>query len=268
MREPDLRSEGRPVFDALVISDIHLGSDNCQARALVHFLEAIHRKDVRTHRLILNGDVFDSIDFRRLKKQHWKILSLIRKLSDEIEIVWINGNHDGPAEIISHLLGVSVSDEIVIPSGSRKILFLHGHRFDAFIERYPVTTKLADLIYRFLQRIDKTHTIARSAKHNSKMFLRSVKKVQDQAVEYARKHGYDAVCCGHTHLPVAVPGPVEYYNSGCWTERPCHYLAVRDGVVEVCEYHDRGEEPLPEPSVTPEAATEPTSSHSLVPLVG
>lgn len=258
------------MFDALVISDIHLGSDNCQARPLVHFLEAVHKKDVRTRRLILNGDVFDSIDFRRLRKQHWKILSLFRKLSDDIEIVWINGNHDGPAEIISHLLGVTVSDEIVIPSGGRKILFLHGHRFDAFIERYPVTTKLADLMYRFLQRIDKTHTIARTAKHNSKMFLRSARKVQDQAVEYARKHGYDAVCCGHTHLPVAVPGtigperPVEYFNSGCWTERPCHYLTVRDGVVELCDYHDTAEETVVEP-VTP---VEPEPTPALAPAFG
>lgn len=237
------------MFDALVISDLHLGSDNCQARPLVHFLEAIHKKDVLTRRLILNGDVFDSIDFRRLKKQHWKILSLFRKLSDDLEIIWINGNHDGPSDIISHLLGVSVSDEIAIRSGGRKILFLHGHRFDAFIERYPVTTKLADLLYRFLQRVDKTHTVARSAKHNSKMFLRSVQKVQDQAIEYARKHGCDAVCCGHTHLPAAVTGgDVEYYNSGCWTERPCHYLTVQDGVVELCDYRDVAEEPVEEPT--------------------
>ena len=56
-------------------------------------------------RLILNGDVFDSIDFRRLKKSHWKVLSLLRKLSDELEIIWLCGNHDGSAEVVSHLLG-------------------------------------------------------------------------------------------------------------------------------------------------------------------
>src|ERR1700752_312098 len=110
-----------PVLDALVISDIHLGSENCQAKELVHFLEAVHAGELETRRLILNGDVFDSIDFRRLKKQHWKVLSQLRKLSDEVETIWINGNHDGPAEIVSHLLGVSVQDEIVIESGTRKV---------------------------------------------------------------------------------------------------------------------------------------------------
>lgn len=68
-------------------------------------------------KLILNGDVFDSIDFRRLKKNHWKVLSLIRKLSDHLEIIWLCGNHDGSAELVSHLLGVSVQDEYILHSG-------------------------------------------------------------------------------------------------------------------------------------------------------
>ena len=114
--------------DAVILSDIHLGSDNCQAKALVEFLESINDRRLRTKRLILNGDVFDSIDFRRLKKNHWKVLSEIRKLSDEIEVVWVAGNHDGSAEIVSHLVGVTVVDEIVVESDGQKVLFLHGQR--------------------------------------------------------------------------------------------------------------------------------------------
>ena len=168
------------MLDAVVISDMHLGSDNCQAKALVHFLESIHDKQVLTQKLILNGDVFDSIDFRRLRKQHWKVLSTLRKLSDEIEIIWINGNHDGPAEIISQLIGINVQDEVIVESGNKNILLLHGHRFDDFIERYPVTSKLADGMYRFLQWIDRSHTIARQAKSKSKLFLRCVQKSPGQ----------------------------------------------------------------------------------------
>jgi hypothetical protein len=29
---------------------------------------------------------------------------------------------------------------------------------------------------------------------------------------------------------------VAYCNSGCWTERPCHYLSVRNGQVLVRRY--------------------------------
>lgn len=225
--------------DALIISDIHLGSDTCQAKHLVHFLEAIRSGGLPTRRLILNGDVFDSIDFRRLRKQHWKVLSLIRKLSDEVETIWVNGNHDGPAEIVSHLLGVTVRDEFVVESGGRKVLFLHGHQFDEFLERYPLTTRLADWAYRFLQWVDKSHHVARQAKRSSKTFLRCARRVQDKSVEYARRLGCDAVCCGHTHHPVAVTeGPVHYFNGGCWTEQPCHYLTLTGGAVELHSYLD------------------------------
>src|SRR5262245_5540032 len=222
------------MLDALIISDLHLGSHNCQARALTHFLHDLHRGRTDARRLVLNGDVFDSIDFRRLKKHHWKVLSLLRKLSDMVEIVWVTGNHDGPAEVVSHLLGVEVRDELVLESGGRRILLLHGHRFDQFIEDHPVLTAIGDLTYRALQKIDSSHAVARAVKRKSKTFLRCVAKIETESVEYARSLGCDAVCCGHTHVPVAnETGPIAYFNSGCWTEKPCHYLAVTDGRVEL-----------------------------------
>jgi UDP-2,3-diacylglucosamine pyrophosphatase LpxH len=225
------------VHDALVISDLHLGSDNCQARALHHFLDDIHDGRTETRQLILNGDVFDSIDFRRLKKHHWKVLSTLRKLSDRIDIVWIEGNHDGPAEFVSHLLGVEVRDELVLESGGRKILLHHGHRFDQFIDDHPVLTAVGDFFYRLLQKLDSSHRFARTAKQKSKTFLRCAARIEERSIENARKLGCDAVCCGHTHLTAAnEAGDVAYYNSGCWTEKPCHYLAVRDGAVTVHEY--------------------------------
>lgn len=235
------------MLDAVVVSDIHLGSENCQAKSLVRFLASIREGSLATHRLILNGDVFDSIDFRRLKKRHWKVLSLLRKLSDEIEIVWINGNHDGPAEIVSHLLGVSCQDEYILESGGRKILFHHGHRFDEFISRHPVLTWFADRIYALLQRVDHTHHFAKLAKKKSKTFLRCARKIEKESIHYAARQGCYAVCCGHTHHAAAVTsGPIHYFNSGCWTEKPCHYLTVKSGVTQLHSYVDASAETMVE----------------------
>jgi UDP-2,3-diacylglucosamine pyrophosphatase LpxH len=201
---------------------------------LVAFLQSIHYGDRPARRLILNGDLFDSFDFRRLKKRHWKVLSLLRKMSDTLPVVWINGNHDGPAEILSHLLGVEFRDDYVLVSGGRRILILHGHQFDNFIDNYPWTTWLADCGYRLLQWLDRSHHVARLAKRSSKIFLRCAKQIEDQSVRHARRRNCDAVCCGHTHLAQEVRREDgEYYNSGCWTERPCHYLAVNAGQVWV-----------------------------------
>ena len=72
-----------------IISDLHIGSNVCRADEILNFLD-----NLETKKLILNGDVFDNLDFRRIKNSHWKILKKIRKIADEIEVIWIKGNHD------------------------------------------------------------------------------------------------------------------------------------------------------------------------------
>ena len=230
------------MLDAVILSDLHLGSSNCEAKRIAHFLELLVDGAVRTERLILNGDVFDSFDFRRLSRKHWKVLSLLRKLSDHMEIIWICGNHDGSAEIVSQLLGLEVMDDYVLESGGRRILVLHGHVFDDFLDNHPIVTWIGDWIYYFLQWIDRTHNLARRAKHGSKVFLRCARKIEDGSVELARRRDCHAVCCGHTHAACASDDqPIAYFNSGCWTELPCTYLTVAAGHVSVHSFEAESE---------------------------
>jgi len=222
------------MLDAIILSDIHLGSESCQAKRVCQMLDRLVEGELLTRRLILNGDMFDSIDFRRLNKNHWKVLSLLRKLSDHLEIIWLCGNHDGSAEIVSHLLGVEVRDDYVLESGDQRILVLHGHIFDEFLDNHPILTWLADRVYHFLQWIDRTHRFAKMAKHGSKTFLRCARKIEEGAVDMARRRHCAMVCCGHTHAAVAnIDQPIPYFNSGCWTELPGTYLTVAAGVIQV-----------------------------------
>jgi UDP-2,3-diacylglucosamine pyrophosphatase LpxH len=224
-------------LDAVVISDLHLGSDNCQAKAAAAFLQDILDGRLSTRRLIINGDVFDSIDFRRLKKTHWKVLSQIRHLSDKIQVVWIAGNHDGSADIVSHLLGVQVVEEFILRSGQQNILIIHGHQFDEFINDHPILTCLADAIYWLLQKIDRTHYVARLAKTRSKTFIRCAAKIKDGARRRATELDCSAAICGHTHHAESLTDhAVAYHNSGCWTENPPTYLTVRAGKIESHTY--------------------------------
>lgn len=148
-------------MEALVISDLHLGSDVCQVKLLESFLKDINHGNIQTNELILNGDVFDSWDFRRLRKHHWHVLSLLRKLSDHVHVTWVGGNHDGPAELISHLLGVDVVEDYTLLSGGKYIYIHHGHRYDKFISDHPILTWCGDLIYWILQKIDPTFTLCK-----------------------------------------------------------------------------------------------------------
>ena len=221
-------------IDAIIISDLHLGSDACQSKFLRKFLEKIEKSNVK--KIIINGDMFDSLNFKRLKKTHWKILGDFRKLSKNIEIIFNIGNHDGNAENISHLIGAIVNEEYVLNSGNKKILIMHGHVFDDFISNHPMITAVADFFYTLLQKIDPNKHIARLAKRASKTYLRNAEIIKKRAVDYAKKNNYDIVCLGHSHHEEDTE---IYKNSGCWTESICSYLEVENGNVTlkhfVCE---------------------------------
>lgn len=222
------------MLDAVIVSDIHLGSPASQPRRVLDFLRPIEAGEVAVQRLLINGDLFDTID-ARLDRHEWKVLSLLSRLARQIEVVWIRGNHDLPEpEIVAGLAGIRLVDEFCFQSGDQTILCIHGDRWDDFIRNYPVTTWVADVIYQLLQKLDRTHTLARAAKTNSKTFVRTTDKVRHLAIEHAKKMGASIICCGHTHQPLSSQsGGVAYFNSGCWTDRPCNYLTVENGFVRI-----------------------------------
>ena len=88
--------------------------------------------------LVINGDIFDDLNFKRLTKRHFACLKIIRRNSDrdDFHLVWVRGNHDGPADIISHIVGVDILDEYVYSNGRLQLLILHGDQFDTFITHY------------------------------------------------------------------------------------------------------------------------------------
>lgn len=213
-------------IDTLIVSDIHLGSDVSRADRLVHLIRAYTFR-----RLILNGDVFDDLNFNRLTKQDWKFLSFIRKISNPrrgVEVIWVVGNHDGGvSEILSHLIGVPVYEQYQWSVEGHTILAIHGHQFDTWITDHAVLTEIATWLYWLVQKIDPNHHVARWVKRRSKRFLRLSDKVGRDASVYARRHGVQTVTCGHTHLPIVESyDGVNYVNSGCWTDKPSSYVTV------------------------------------------
>jgi UDP-2,3-diacylglucosamine pyrophosphatase LpxH len=222
------------MIDAIIISDIHLGSPICNHESVLSILNAIHNNTLQTKKLILNGDVFDSHDFRRLNKHHWKILSQIRKLSDHIEVIWIVGNHDGPLEIISPLLGINAVNELILESNNKKFFITHGHRYDQIITNYPLLVKFADFFYRLFQKLDKTQTIAKFMKQRSKIYLRNVHIVKHESLKDAKKLKTNGAICGHTHKAELIEiNNLIYANSGCFTEKTCTFLTIQNGTIEL-----------------------------------
>lgn len=226
----------RTVIETMIVSDIHLGSEVSRSRDLLAML-----KTYTFRRLILNGDVFDDLNFKRLTKSDWKFLSVIRKLSNpkrRCEVVWVAGNHDGVADILSHLLGVPVYEEYIWEENGELCMAIHGHQFDTFITRNVITTAVASQLYLWMQKFGgEQQRLSRWIKRTSKLWLRLSDKIANDALAYARNRGVRHIFCGHTHIPMhQTDGVAHYYNSGCWTDRPSQYITVGKTGCEIREY--------------------------------
>ena len=221
------------VVNTIIVSDIHLGSDMSRAGELIDVLNSWSFE-----KLILLGDIFDDLNFKRLRRLHWDFLSYIRQISKHKEVVWVEGNHDeGLVEVIPYLLGVKACKEYIWEYNGKVYLAIHGHQFDDFIVNNGTITEIVCRIYRLTQKIDtKGFYISKFLKRTSKRYLRLSKKVANDAICYSVSKGADYVFCGHTHhaMSETVDGTY-YFNSGCWTDRPSTYITVSEEGVRIRE---------------------------------
>ncbi len=223
--------------DTLIISDVHLGSDLSRARDTQRLL-----KTCSFRRLILLGDMFADLNFSRLKKDHWRFLSHIRKLSNPkrgIEVVWVEGNHDqGLSTLMSHLVGVRVYQEYAWNYAGARHLAIHGHQFDRFALNREALSRLATRFHLQLQKLDPSKKrLSRLVDGLNTRWLRLSAKVSGGALDYAKGHGFEHVFCGHTHVSMeAERDGVHYYNSGCWVGTQPTYITVGKEGVQIHHY--------------------------------
>lgn len=246
-RRPD---EFQVRLNTLIVSDVHMGSKVTRARELFELLKRFQISDhsYRFERLILLGDIFDDMNFRRLRKYEWKLLGLIRKMTDEnseVEVAWVRGNHDIElTDLMTHMVGTPIYEEYRWQVAGKRFLAMHGDQFDKWIVNFPVLSAIPTRIYDLIQKLDgPRHHLSRYLKDRSKKWLHINKAVARGILGYAqsRRLSLDAVFCGHTHLADAIHFEAEnvwYYNTGCWTgSHPPTYVVIDErGEVGLYEY--------------------------------
>jgi UDP-2,3-diacylglucosamine pyrophosphatase LpxH len=226
-----------PVYDTLILSDLHLGSETSRAGDALRML-----KENRFRRLILLGDIFADLNFGRLTKQHWKFLGYIRKLSNpkrQVEVVWVEGNHDhGLTEVMSHLVGVRVYQEYAWEYGGLRHLAIHGHQFDRLLAKNLRLNYLGTLLYLQLQKLDgKGKPVARLIDRLNTRWLRMSSKVASGALFHANLRKADRIFCGHTHEAMHLERDgCHYYNAGGWVDASSTYITIDAKGVQIREY--------------------------------
>lgn len=226
-----------PAYDTLILSDLHLGSETSRAGDALRVL-----KENSFRRLILLGDIFADLNFRRLTKEHWKFLGYIRKLSNPkrgVEVIWVEGNHDhGLTEVMSHLVGVRVYQEYVWDYQGLRHMAIHGHQFDRLLASNLRLNYFGTLLYLHLQKLDvKGKPLARLIDRLNTRWLRMSSKVASGAVFHARAHKVDRIFCGHTHEAIHEEHDGHhYYNAGGWVDSIGTYITIDANGVEIHKY--------------------------------
>jgi UDP-2,3-diacylglucosamine pyrophosphatase LpxH len=218
----------------LIISDLHLGSPVSQADKALKLLQSYSFR-----KLILLGDVFESLNFKNLDKDCWDFLNYIGKISKDKKVRWVLGNHDaGLHNIFESLMNARIYEAYSWQFKQEKYLAIHGHQFDRFLINNAFLSYLATVIYNFIQRIDTDEKkFSHFIKRQSKGWLRLSEKVAHSVMRYGKKNGANYVFCGHTHKALEKHNhDIKYYNSGCWTDNPCTYITIDEKEIKIHEY--------------------------------
>ena len=220
-------------YKTIVISDLHLGTENSKAKEVLRFLRA-NMCDT----LILNGDIIDGWKLKQTgkwRKRHTRFLKSVMEMSSSLKtrILYITGNHDDFLNHIAplHFGNISILRDHIIESGNKKYYVTHGDIFDTITTNFRWLANLGDTGYTFLLWLNKIynnrrlrkglpyHSLSKIIKYKVKTAVSYISRYEKELVNIARVKKCDGVICGHIHTPVISRyDNITYMNSGDWVE--------------------------------------------------
>ena len=236
---------------SIFISDLHLGTQGCQARALLSFLRA-HPSD----NLYLVGDIIDGWQLRR--RWYWPqehndvVQKILRRVRKGCRVIFVPGNHD---EFVRHFVGhhfggVEVVDEAIHTTADGKRLWVtHGDLYDGVIQYAKWLAHLGDTLYEFTLRLNRHlnslrarlglpyWSLSQYLKHRVKSAVNFISSFESAVAAEARKRGLDGVVCGHIHRAEMrmIEGTL-YCNDGDWVESLTALVEHQDGRLEIVHW--------------------------------
>ena len=236
----------------LWLSDIHLGSKDCHAEALLQFLQTI-----RCDRLYLVGDIVDMVALKNRMywpKTHAEVLKFIYQLANSTtEVIYIPGNHDMPMRFYDSgmLLNVKLHKQYIHTTRlGKKLLVLHGDEFDHAVLYRTMNRLIGSQAYNLMVLLNRTlHRLRRLAglpywsfanylKENISQARRAIETFEKAAVAEARQRNLDGVVCGHIHKPqLRQIGKTLYCNDGDWTESCSALVEKHCGNLELLDWN-------------------------------
>lgn len=240
-------------YRTIWISDLHLGSTQCQADVLLDFLKHNDSK-----KLYLVGDI---IDFWALsKKMYWPrdhntvIQKVLRKARHDTQIIYIPGNHDeNIRDYNDYVFGdiVVKNSDVHTTSEGKQFLVVHGDEYDTIAKYHKWIAKLGSVGYdvlleinRFLRMtrrwfgIQSNFSLAAFVKFKVKNLVQFISDYEDSIVGTLRDQGLDGVICGHIHhAEIKEIDGFLYINTGDFVESCTAIVEHFNGTLELIKWH-------------------------------
>jgi UDP-2,3-diacylglucosamine pyrophosphatase LpxH len=217
----------------IFISDIHLGTRGCKADLLHDFLA--HNS---CETLYLVGDI---VDGWRLKRRwfwpdaHNRVVEMLLHWIDSgTRVIYVPGNHD---EVLRRYCGRTiagvelVSETVHETADGKRLLVIHGDRFDAVIAyakwlaylgdgAYTLALQLNEICHALLRFLNLPYwSLSAWLKRKVKNALEYICRFEFAVAREVRERGFDGVVCGHIHhAALKTIDGVLYINDGDWVE--------------------------------------------------
>jgi UDP-2,3-diacylglucosamine pyrophosphatase LpxH len=250
----DAPREHKRHYRSVWISDLHLGTPGCQAKALLDFL-----KHVECETLFLVGDIVDGWQLRR--SWYWPqshndvVQKLLRKARKGTRVIFIPGNHDEFArKYVGHNFGgIDVAEEWVHETADgKKLWVMHGDYFDGVIQCAKWLAHVGDSLYEFTLKLNRHLNSLRArmglpywslSKYLKLKVKRAVNFIGDfeaAVAREARRRGMQGVVCGHIHhAELREIDGITYANDGDWVESLTALAEQADGRLEIIDWAEQ-----------------------------
>ncbi|BES70926.1 UDP-2,3-diacylglucosamine diphosphatase [Marinobacter nanhaiticus D15-8W] len=241
-------------YRSVFISDVHLGSPDCQADYLLDFLD-----NVRCETLYLVGDIIDLIAMQRrvhFPKSHQEVVRrLVRLASAGTKVIYVPGNHD---EFLRNfcgqtLAGIDLRHKVVhTAADGRRFVVCHGDQFDQVVRCSPFLLLVGDRAHGFLLKLNRWYNVWRRMRNKPYWSLAAwvkprigkaaafIQRFEMAALTAAERGQYDGYICGHIHSAGFRQSTGGLYcNDGDWVEHCTALVEGFDGVLEILHWSER-----------------------------
>ncbi|WP_341503054.1 UDP-2,3-diacylglucosamine diphosphatase [Gallaecimonas sp. GXIMD4217] len=241
-------------YRTVFLSDLHLGSRDCQADYLLSLL-----KHIKPESLYLLGDVVDLWAMGRKglwPHSHSQVLFELERLARQgTRVVYVPGNHDAA---LRRFCGFGLDRfemhrrcEHQLLDG-RTLLLTHGDEFDAAVCLGAFEAQIGNLGYDLLMWLNRScqflrrrlglpyWSLATFIKKRVGKAQAAIDRYRHAALRAARQAGCDGIVLGHIHQPqLSQEDGLLYLNTGDWVESCSLVAEGLDGRLQLLHWSEQ-----------------------------